>query len=76
MQFLDKRGWLAGRVKGRPVVNVIRLLLWTRKILRGTWSRIPNATTLATMDRTDRGEDLRSFDNADETVSQSPAVVQ
>ena len=28
--------------------------------------RVPNATTLATMDRTDRGEDLRSFDNADE----------
>ena len=28
--------------------------------------RVPNATTLATMDRTDRGEDLRSFENADE----------
>ena len=28
--------------------------------------RIPNETTLATMDRTDRGEDLRSFDNADD----------
>ena len=27
--------------------------------------RIPNATTLAAMDRTDRGEDLRSFENAD-----------
>jgi DNA-damage-inducible protein J len=28
--------------------------------------RIPNATTLATMERTDRGEDLRSFESADE----------
>jgi DNA-damage-inducible protein J len=28
--------------------------------------RVPNATTLATMDRTDRGEDLRSFENADD----------
>ena len=28
--------------------------------------RIPNATTRATMDRTDRGEDLRSFETSDE----------
>jgi len=28
--------------------------------------RIPNATTLETMDRTDRGEDLRSADTSEE----------
>ncbi len=28
--------------------------------------RIPNATTLATMDQTDRGEDLHSFDTAED----------
>jgi len=35
MQFLDKLGWPVERVKGRPVLNFLRLLIHTRKIKRG-----------------------------------------
>lgn len=35
MQFLDKYGWPVVKIKGRPVVNLIRLLLHTRKVKLG-----------------------------------------
>ena len=38
MVFLDKFGWPVETVKGRPVLNLLRLLIHTRKIRRGTWS--------------------------------------
>jgi hypothetical protein len=34
MQFLDRLGWPVERVKGRPVLNLIRLLIHTRRIVR------------------------------------------
>ena len=42
MMFLDNYGWPVQRIKGRWFVNFIRLLLYTRKIKRGTWSRAPD----------------------------------
>jgi len=38
MQYLDKYGWPVERIKGRPVVNFIRLMIHTRKIKRGTFT--------------------------------------
>lgn len=38
MQFLDKLGWPVVRIKGRPIVNLIRLLLHTRKVELGTFT--------------------------------------
>ena len=35
MQFLDKFGWPVERFKGRKVINLIRLILHTRKIKCG-----------------------------------------
>lgn len=35
--FLDKYGWPVGRIKGKKVINFIRLLLHTRKIKKGYW---------------------------------------
>jgi hypothetical protein len=37
--FLDRYGWPVERIKGRPVTNMIRLLLWTRRMKRGWWTR-------------------------------------
>lgn len=37
MVFLDKYGWPVEKIKGRKFTNIIRLLLWTRKIKRGRW---------------------------------------
>lgn len=34
MVFLDRLGWPVERVKGRPVLNALRLLIHTRKIVR------------------------------------------
>lgn len=36
MVFLDSLGWPVERIKGRPVLNALRLLIHTRKIVR-TW---------------------------------------
>ncbi len=35
MQFLDKLGWPIERIKDRPILNFLRLLIHTRKIKRG-----------------------------------------
>ena len=35
MQYLDKLGWPVERIKGRRVLNFLRLLIHTRKIKRG-----------------------------------------
>ena len=37
MLCLDKYGWPVTRFKGRPVTNLIRKLIHTRKIVRGYW---------------------------------------
>ena len=37
MQFLDSLGWPVERIKDRPITNIIRLLIHTRKIKRGTF---------------------------------------
>ncbi len=34
MKFLDKYGWPVERIQGRPITNLIRLALHTRKIVR------------------------------------------
>lgn len=34
MEFLDRYGWPVERINGRPVVNFIRLLIHTRRIVR------------------------------------------
>ena len=39
MQYLDKLGWPVERVKGRGVFNLLRLLVHTRKIKRGAFTR-------------------------------------
>jgi DNA-damage-inducible protein J len=53
---------------GVTPTEAIRLFYRQVVLMRGLpfEVRIPNAATLATMDRTDRGEDLRSFASADE----------
>jgi DNA-damage-inducible protein J len=53
---------------GMTPTEAIRLFYRQVDLMKGLpfEVRVPNATTLATMDRTDRGEDLRSFENADE----------
>jgi len=33
-EFCDKHGWPVERVKGRPILNFLRLLIHTRKIRR------------------------------------------
>ena len=38
MQFLDKYGWPVERVKGRWFLNLLRLLVHTRKIKGGKFS--------------------------------------
>lgn len=35
MQFLDRLGWPVERIKGRYVLNFLRLLIHTKKIKRG-----------------------------------------
>jgi hypothetical protein len=37
MVLLDKYNWPVETIKGRPVLNFFRLLLLTRKIVRGRW---------------------------------------
>jgi hypothetical protein len=37
MVFLDKDGRPVVRIKGRWLINIIRHILWTRKIVRGIW---------------------------------------
>jgi hypothetical protein len=37
MLCLDKYGWPVTGIKGRYVLNLIRLLLYTRRIVRGHW---------------------------------------
>ena len=37
MQYLDKLGWPVERIKGRWFLNIIRLLIHTRKIIRGSF---------------------------------------
>lgn len=32
LQCLDRQGWPIERIKGRPALNLIRRILWTRKI--------------------------------------------
>lgn len=44
MQFLDKHDWPVERIRGRPITNLIRLLIHTRKIRRGKWR--PTATAI------------------------------
>ena len=34
MVFLDRLGWPVETVKGRPVLNFLRLLIHTRKVVR------------------------------------------
>lgn len=43
LQPLDKHGWPVERVKGRPIMNALRILLHTRRI--GRWpDRDPEAS--------------------------------
>ena len=37
--FLGKDGWPVETIKGRPILNFIRRLIHTRKIVRGWHSR-------------------------------------
>lgn len=37
MQFLDKYNYPVVRIKNRPILNLFRLVLHTRKIKRGRW---------------------------------------
>ena len=37
MVFLDRYNWPIERIKGRPITNLIRLLLHARRIVRGSW---------------------------------------
>lgn len=37
MTLLDKYGYPVETIKGRPIANALRRLLWTRKIVRGWW---------------------------------------
>ena len=55
---------------GVTPTEAIRLFYRQVVLMRGLpfEVRIPNATTLATMDRTDRGEDLKTFESADEAL--------
>jgi hypothetical protein len=39
MQYLDKLGWPVVTFKGRPILNFMRRLLWTRKIKRGKFKQ-------------------------------------
>lgn len=39
MQFLDKHGWPVERIKGRRILNFLRLVIHTRKIKRGSWKQ-------------------------------------
>ena len=39
--FLDRLGWPVERIKGRPILNFLRLLIHTRKIITRTkWNRM------------------------------------
>ncbi len=37
MVYLDQYGWPVERIKGHRFINFIRLILWTRNIVRGKW---------------------------------------
>jgi len=37
MQYLDRLGWPVERIKGRWFLNILRLLIHTRKIKRGSF---------------------------------------
>jgi hypothetical protein len=38
IEFLDKYGYPVERIKGRWFVNIIRVILHTKKIVRGYWN--------------------------------------
>jgi hypothetical protein len=60
MQFLDKYGWPVERVQGRPVLNLIRLFLHTRKIVRRWEHGSPYAACVEGMAETDAQEMMMS----------------
>lgn len=37
MVCLDSYGWPVETIKGRPFINLLRLLIHTRRIVRGRW---------------------------------------
>lgn len=48
MHFVDRHGWPVERIKGRPILNFIRLLIHTRRIRRGRFAHrmpAPDPTT-------------------------------
>lgn len=53
MQFLDAYGYPVVTFKGRPVVNFIRRLLWTRQIKRGKWTPPPQSPSTNVMQSND-----------------------
>jgi len=60
MVFLDKHGWPVVRIKNRPIVNLLRLMLHTRKVRRGYWDGyrvLPYGETMAppTVENSQRG---------------------
>ena len=59
MQFLDKPGWPVARVKNRPILNAIRLLIHARKIKRGRFTTVvpPDPNTQAQQEQTDENTD-------------------
>ena len=43
MQYLDKLGWPVERIKGRWFLNLLRLLIHTRKVKTGSFiTQMPN----------------------------------
>lgn len=40
LYFLDKLGWPVERIKGRPILNLLRLIIHTRRITT-KWDRPP-----------------------------------
>ena len=52
VQFLDKYGYPVERIKGRPIINLIRLSLHTRRIKRGQWRPTPSKHDAAAQEKT------------------------